>query len=99
MLRIERWEEIQSTARRGGGKDIPQRLKPNSLLSIYVRAEARCGEVARTLQDLKTLRENLTPREMSFPQAARVRVRLPEAGVDVALARPPTADRIQGAAF
>jgi hypothetical protein len=29
---------------------IPKRLKPNSVRRIYVWAEARCGEVARTLQ-------------------------------------------------
>src|ERR1700722_4447116 len=34
-------------------ESFPQRLKPNSLQGIYVRADARCGEVSRTLQGLR----------------------------------------------
>src|ERR1700733_7250937 len=33
-----------------GWKGAPQRLKPDSLQSIYVRPDARFGEVGRTLQ-------------------------------------------------
>jgi hypothetical protein len=33
-----------------GVEDVAQRLKPDSLQSIYVRPNARCGEVGRTLQ-------------------------------------------------
>ena len=32
-----------------GVEDVAQRLKPDSLQSIYVRPNARCGEVGRTL--------------------------------------------------
>jgi hypothetical protein len=33
-----------------GQQTSPQRLKPDLFSIVYVRANARCGEVARTLQ-------------------------------------------------
>jgi hypothetical protein len=36
---------------------VPQRLKPDSLQSMYVRPDARCGEVGRTLQKHESFRK------------------------------------------
>jgi hypothetical protein len=42
-----------------GWKGVPKRLRPDSLQSIYVRPDARCGEVGRTLQKHEFFRKLL----------------------------------------
>jgi hypothetical protein len=59
MFALNRWRTIRGffpsalkLAEKVGsrGKTVPSAVKPFLLLITYVRADARCGEVARTLQ-------------------------------------------------